>query len=152
MIWQQEFPGIIKKTSPDVLDLIDTDSADAIADALKTVTPTQGQYHMLSLLFGSLAGEHISLSGPVSLDLVKEWLQEFAKQKGARSFREKPEILCGLMANIDKRREKRPSEELNAIYHNLATFIMERGWMGLGSVGDIIHVLPANQRMLTGKR
>ena len=138
---QQEFPGIIKKTSPDVLDLIDTDSADAIADALKTVTSTQGQYHMLSLLFGSLAGEHISLSGPVSLDLVKEWLQEFAKQKGARSFREKPEILCGLMANIDKRREKRPSEELNAIYHNLATFIMERGWMGLGSVGDIIHVL-----------
>ena len=148
---QQNFSDIERKPLPDIAKLLSHNTTDEeIAETLKEVHPDDRNYYHLSLIFAELAGDNISLSGPVSLDLVKEWLQTFSQQ-GTSPFQGRLDVLCGLMLNINIRREQTPSVELDTIYHSLTNFIIENSWLPLGASSDMIHYLQRTNESIRQK-
>ncbi len=114
---------------------------DKAAEMMDTIRPGNPNYSQLCLFFGHFFGSTISLSGPVSVEKVKAWLQTFSAQADYRLLKSRPQMLCDMMANIGRRMEEQPSEELKAVYQELSRFILDQAWLTEGSSCSMIHFL-----------
>lgn len=119
---------------------------EKVRHLLDTITPGSDNYHQLTLIFHHTVAATISTAGPVSVDRVKEWLDERFRHEGRDSARESKEVARDLLVDLQKNIGKDgASPDLKEIHSQLSSYILvEKQWLAMDVAADGVNSLSRN--------
>lgn len=136
-----EFPERKKDRPPSVDELtydLDDASPESVARLLTTIKRDQPIHRLLVSMIPRVLPNVISQDGPVSVELVKQWLEDIC----SGGTHNKGLILADLLEHLHKKAQATNSEELMAITNSLSYFIIfEKKWVPEAYLTNPLHRL-----------